>query len=273
MKESSNPLVTVVVPCYNSAKYIIETVDSIKAQTYKNIEIVLVDDKSTDNTLDIIKNIQNIIVIENTYNKGVNQSLNDALSYCNGKYLIIFGHDDVMMESRIEKQVYFMETNECLASFGNSYFIYGDLKSNVKISKNIYKSFIFNRCKNSFLLFALGLSYNSNSAIFKKDIVVEVGGYEIWFPNYDESYLFYKVALQGQIYYQDEVLSFYRKHNDSLTAKLVTRIDKLETFNKYNQYFLNNYQFKKLFFYKKLFTSSYYIKKTYLMLKKIFKVW
>ena len=255
------PLVSILISTYNGEKYIEETIFSIKQQTYSNIEIIVVDDKSTDDTLCLLEKLENIIVLKNLTNKGLNKSLNDSLPSCNGKYIIFFGHDDLMLPKRIEKQVSFMEKNRCLASFGNSYYMFENERSEKIIITNNFKSLLFNRIKNTFFLFMLDLQFNSNSMIVQRQIVEEVKGFETWFRNYGESYLYYKIALHGQIMYQDEVLSYYRKHNRNMTLELnekkVSKNNKINVMNT----FYKNYQFKNKFFYRSIMNITITLKK------------
>ncbi|MGB9499921.1 MAG: glycosyltransferase family 2 protein [Dissulfuribacterales bacterium] len=246
----NNPLVTILISTYNGERYIRETIESLKKQTYSNLEIIIVDDKSTDKTIDVLETIDGIIIVKNKINKGLNKSVNDALKYCKGKYLVLFGHDDIMLPDRIKKQVDFMESHNCLASFGNSYYMYGDLKSTDLLVKNLFKALLFNKIKNTFLLFMLDLQYNSNSMIARLDAVKKVNGFETWFKNIGESYLYYKIALVGQIMYQDEVLSYYRKHDSNMTyIELSSRKESYKTKIKILEMFFRNYNFRNKRFY------------------------
>lgn len=85
-------LVSIIIPCYNQGKYITEVIMSAENQTYKDIEIVFIDDCSTDNSLDIVnefsKKFNNIIVLENDTNSGVVESRNRAINAARGFYIL-----------------------------------------------------------------------------------------------------------------------------------------------------------------------------------------
>lgn len=111
----NNPLVTIVAICYNHEDYCIQTLESIKNQTYKNWELYIVDDFSTDESAKKInhwindnKNI-NPIFISNTYNQGICSSLNKTIPLAIGKYIALIACDDIMLNDRIHKQVYDLE--------------------------------------------------------------------------------------------------------------------------------------------------------------------
>ena len=105
------PLVSVVMPAYNSEIYIAEAITSILKQSYTNIELIIVNDASTDGTMSIIKSFSDsrIRVLSNEKNSGVSFSLNRAIDCSQGKYIARMDADDVAFPDRIEKQVAFME--------------------------------------------------------------------------------------------------------------------------------------------------------------------
>ena len=111
----NNPLVSVIIPCYNAEKYVEEAVRSIMTQRYKNIEILVTEDCSTDNTLKILKNLEKedsrIKVIQNKKNLKIVKSLNNMINIAQGKYIARMDADDISLPERIEKQVRFMEEN------------------------------------------------------------------------------------------------------------------------------------------------------------------
>lgn len=123
-----DPLVSVIIPVHNAEKYIRDSILSILEQTYKNIELVIIDDASTDNSLNIINEINDdrIIVIKNETNLKQSMTRNKGLALAKGKYIANMDADDVCKKNRILKQVEFMERNTdidvCgafLRAFGN----------------------------------------------------------------------------------------------------------------------------------------------------------
>jgi len=108
------PLVTVGILSYNYADYVLDTLDSVYTQTYPNIEFFIVDDGSTDESVELIKqwvedNSVKCTLIVHHANKGRNTAINTILEKSAGKYMIIFASDDEMNPRRIEEQVKLME--------------------------------------------------------------------------------------------------------------------------------------------------------------------
>lgn len=108
----SNPLVTVLLPVYNRP-IVIKTIDSILRQTYTNFELLIIDNASTDNTVEEIKKIRDkrINLVVNEENKGQTYSLNRGLELATGKYIARIDSDDIALPARLEKQVAFLESN------------------------------------------------------------------------------------------------------------------------------------------------------------------
>lgn len=104
-KELSTPLVSVIVTAYNMSKYITNTIHSIKAQTYKNIELVVVEDCSTDNTLEIIKQFDDIHIVQNEKNVGAGMSRRIGIDASKGDFIILIDGDDWITSNFIEALV------------------------------------------------------------------------------------------------------------------------------------------------------------------------
>ena len=105
------PLVSVLMPVYNSKNYIEESINSILSQTYKNIEIILINDGCNDGTEIILKAFSKShsnIKLYNQDNIGYCNSINNGIQYCSGEYIARMDADDIMIFNRIEKQVNYL---------------------------------------------------------------------------------------------------------------------------------------------------------------------
>lgn len=109
------PLVSIVIPTYNSEKYILETIESVKKQTYKNWELIVIDDCSKDKTQEILessKEEKKIKVINLNKNSGAGIVRNIGIKEAKGKYIAFLDSDDIWNEKKLEKQINFMEENK-----------------------------------------------------------------------------------------------------------------------------------------------------------------
>lgn len=118
-----NPLASVVIPVHNGERYIKEALESCLNQTYDNFEILIVDDKSEDGTLGILKEFESrdrrVKVFAVEKQDGLGNVINIGIRASKGKYIVRMDADDVMCSDRIEKQVKYLEENpECVAIGG-----------------------------------------------------------------------------------------------------------------------------------------------------------
>lgn len=109
------PLVSVIIPVHNVEQYITDSLSSIQNQSYKNLEIIVIDDGSTDNTYSIIseiaKNDKRINIYKNEANIGIAKTLNKAIDLSKGDYILRMDGDDVSALDRVEKKLEFLTNN------------------------------------------------------------------------------------------------------------------------------------------------------------------
>jgi len=109
---SEYPLVSVILPVYNGAKYLRESIECILNQTYKNFEFIIINDGSKDNSEEIIKSFADSrIKYTSQPNQGLAATLNNAIALSSGTYIARQDQDDISLPERFEKQVKFLETN------------------------------------------------------------------------------------------------------------------------------------------------------------------
>jgi len=109
------PLVTIGLSSYNYAHYILDSLNSLISQTYPLIELIIIDDCSTDNSVEIIntwikENNINCTFIIHKQNRGISKTLNEMVKLSKGKYFVMFASDDIMLPERVERQVDILET-------------------------------------------------------------------------------------------------------------------------------------------------------------------
>jgi glycosyltransferase involved in cell wall biosynthesis len=180
-----NPLVTIGVLSYNNAKYILECLESIKNQTYSPIELIINDDFSDDNSVDLIdkwlkQNNLNTLFIKSNKNRGITKSSNKIISNISGEYFCLIGSDDLMTINRIELCVDKFQKIENDYGFIYSDMHYIDEESNqLEMNWNhpffkgyCYKEYFFNK----FRMPAPTLFYRSrifNDLLFDSTLIAE----------------------------------------------------------------------------------------------------
>lgn len=115
------PMATVMVAVYNAAQYLRETIESVLAQDFKDFELLLLDDGSVDNSVDIINSFTDprIVLVQHKNNLGVVDNGNCGFGLAKGKYIFLLGHDDLCRSNRLSKQIAFMEENPAIGICGS----------------------------------------------------------------------------------------------------------------------------------------------------------
>ena len=186
----SNPKVTILLSVYNGEKHLSESIDSLLFQTYKNIEILIIDDNSNDATFDICKKYEesfnNIKVFKNLKNLGLTKSLNFLIEHSSGTYLARQDADDISEVTRIEKQIKFMNKYKLDACTTRAYVM---KQNKVTPNKSVYmpKKLVM-RFKNPFI---------HGSLMIKKTSILEVGKYNEKFYYSQDYKLMYDLIEKG----------------------------------------------------------------------------
>ncbi len=136
---SDIPKVSILVPVFNVERFVAEAIDSIKNQSYRNWEAVIVDDGSTDSTLAVVQssiiNDPRFILVVNPKNLGLVDSLNVGLKYCSGDYIARFDGDDIMLPSKLEIQADFLDKNPDVSLVGSDVFTISETGVQLGISR------------------------------------------------------------------------------------------------------------------------------------------
>lgn len=199
-----NELVSIIMPSYNTADYISESIKSVQAQTYTNWELIIVDDCSTDNTDEVVGAFlgdQRIRYLKNKKNSGAAVSRNRALREAKGRWIAFLDSDDLWVPEKLEKQIGFMKKN----GYSFSYTNYEEIdmagqKTGVKITgpKKITKTGMFNYCWPG----CLTVMYDAAAiGLIQITDIKKNNDYAMWL----------KVCKKADCYLLDEYLAEYRK--------------------------------------------------------------
>ncbi|MGV6860144.1 MAG: glycosyltransferase family 2 protein [Putridiphycobacter sp.] len=200
-------MVTVLIPNYNNEPYLIDCLNSILNQSYQKFDILIVDDGSTDKSLDIIKGFSDkrINLIQKKENSGIIDTLNIGLKHIQSKYIVRMDADDLMSPNRIEKLVHFMEENPEIGVCGSGIQQFG-LSDQVIIYERNPKQ---NKAN---LLFHHSVGHASviyRNNILKSNSILYSQGY-----NYIEDYkIFYDLSKVTNITSIPDVLYYYRRED------------------------------------------------------------
>lgn len=249
----TNKMVSIVIPSYNHEKYIIDCLESIKAQSYKNIEIIIGDDCSSDNTFEVAKewvdnNKERFVrtrVIRNKENKGITKNSNYLISLCEGDYIKDMASDDILDSEAISNMVHCFEIHDDVdVVFGNGKVVNEETTYPVN-RENIISDIYQNKLVIEMDFFDALYRRNfiaAPAAMFRKETFVKYGYYDESLCLEDREY-FLRVALKGKIQFCDRNIVFYRRGQESASNYKRNKegIAKFRRFYKDEEKILNKY--------------------------------
>lgn len=221
---NNTPLVSIPVITYNSSEYIIGGLESIKSQTYKNIEIVISDDCSTDDTVDICNKwieenrlyFKRAILVTTEKNKGVAGNLNRAIRECKGEWIKPLSGDDKFLPYTIERYVAFLSQNtSCNIAFAKLQICCEDPAIVSKVERyfeKMYYSKIKIKDQKKQKYFNLQkLFVPGPGLIYKKSLWEKVGGFDEKYPFCEEDPFMLKVFDEKEIVFfiNEELYAYY----------------------------------------------------------------
>lgn len=202
-------LISIIMPVYNAAPFLKEAVESILNQSFRDFELIVVDDASTDASLEILLSYDDprIVVLKNVMNIGNYPSRNKGMSVAKGKYICVMDADDMAMPDRLDVQFRFLETHPDILACGSAYRIMGDNRIHTCLQdyESVRKALLVNNC------------FLHPSIFFRAEVLNKTGLYDeryVYASDYD---FICKMALIGPVVNLSEVLMQYRWHPGQIT--------------------------------------------------------
>jgi alpha-1,3-rhamnosyltransferase len=258
-KQYINPLVSIIVVTYNSSKFVLDTLESAKNQSYKNIELIVTDDCSPDNTVEICRNwievnkqrFVNIELITVAKNTGIAANCNRGIGKAKGKWLKFIAGDDILLENCIEDNVLFVNSNpdaKFVSSNIRSFGTKGNIIENIiTLYDGFKKHYLKKSAKEQLKLYArLPVFLNSPTFFINKETVISIDCFDEQFRIYDDMCLIYRFNSNNiRMYYLDMLTVKYRIHEDAVSRTKNGSIEELRNkeqiliFLKYRKQHLN----------------------------------
>jgi len=218
----SLPVVSVVMSCYNSEKYVGDAIDSIVQQSYSNLEFLIVDDGSSDETLNIIQSYDDKrIKVITRENRGLIYSRNQAIESSTGSYIAIMDADDISRSDRLAKQVEFMEKNLHISACGGAISQFNETGSIKTVQKPTEHS--------DLVYYSLHRTPISHpAAMIRKSILDEHNlSYNRHYPCSMDCKLWFDILQVGQLANLTDTLTDYRISQNQISTSRRTEQKKL----------------------------------------------
>lgn len=210
----NHPKVSVIIPAYNAAKFISSTIESVLQQTFTEIELIIINDGSTDDTEHIalkFTELDNRVRVISVENSGVSAARNTGMSAAKGEYLALLDADDLMSPTSIEERLQRFKEDD----FG---LVHCDLKIIDEHGKPTgeIKSGLEGRVLDDLLAWKRTVIPTPSSVIFKKSVFEQIGGFEVQLSNNADQEFFYRVAAKFNIGRVQKPLGMYRVHQHQM---------------------------------------------------------
>lgn len=217
--------VSVIIPVYNGSKYIVETLMSCANQTHQNLEILIINDCSTDDSKILIEKFiatdNRFHLINNQHNLGIVGNINKGIDLSTGDFIIALGHDDILLPQHISTMLQEIQDADSLI-YCNADLIDGDGKvMGVQMNEQQNQRNIDERKYR----FMLGNTINSCGLMFRRSFAMKVGKWTVLadFPHYGEWLFWIKLLTVGNIRYTKTIRSQYRRHQTNITNTFVDK--------------------------------------------------
>ncbi|GAL83784.1 hypothetical protein MYP_1012 [Sporocytophaga myxococcoides] len=221
----NNPVISVIIPCFNYGQYLTEAVESVLIQSETNWECIIVNDGSTDLTEEIAIHLteidQRIKYFAQT-NKGPSAARNLGLSKASGKYIQFLDADDILSKDKLRHHADILNKHEEID------LVYGDVKVfHTSIKENGVRDFKYftRQLSGNKMTIIKELVMDSmfliNTAFFRKSLLEKAGDFHNYITRHEDWHLWLRCAMKGAYYYYDSKESgrvWVRAHEDSLTG-------------------------------------------------------
>jgi glycosyltransferase involved in cell wall biosynthesis len=215
------PFISVIIPAYNRSHCIAEALDSVLGQTYKNLELIVVDDGSTDDTQQVLARYEGRLTAPRTHHGGPSAARNTGIRAARGDYIAFLDSDDLWLPRKLELQVRFFEKNPAARICQTEeIWIRNGVRVNPMKKHKKYSGWIFRQC--------LPLCIVSPSAVMlHRSIFDRIGLFDETMPACEDYDLWLRIAPHYPIYLIDRPLIIKRGGHDDQQSRTVPMLDRL----------------------------------------------
>jgi glycosyltransferase involved in cell wall biosynthesis len=215
------PEISVIIPVFNAAPFLQESIESILNQTFSDFELIILNDKSTDESLEIIKRIQSkdnrVIIIDKEQNVGPANLRNEGINAAKGTFIALMDADDIAAPTRFEKQITVLKTNPEIGVCGTGFTFFGS-----KNNKTIKHSTNHDAIKVSFLY---SCNIGNPTVMFKKEVLGDLKFDNDYVPAEDYD-LWSRLLAKTHFYNIPESLLNYRQHDNNISKTKIDNVNR-----------------------------------------------
>jgi len=203
-------LVSVIIPTYNRKHVIMHAIQSVMNQTFKDFEIIVVDDGSTDETKAYLESLYLPITIISKENGGVSSARNEGIKKAQGKYIAFLDSDDSWLSEKLKAQIEYLESNPSISLVYTDEYI--EVNGELLPKTRFQRADVGDDIKNNFLLsgFVQRTPIHTSAVMVKKSVLDEVGCFNQTLKIHEDSELWNRISMKYKFGYIDVPLAIFR---------------------------------------------------------------
>ena len=236
------PVVSVIIPCYNQAKFLGEAIESVLKQNYRRLEVIVIDDGSTDGTAEVADRYSDVIRISQE-NRGLAAARNRGLSQSTGDYLVFLDADDRLLPEALAVGVRSLDTHpECAFVYGRSRWVSVDgapvpAPPQYSMGEEPYRSLLERNCV-----------WGCMTVMFRRSVLEAVSGFDASLASAEDSDLYLRIARKFPVYFHGTVVAEYRRHEANMSKNAAAMLRSvLRVLRSQQQYVKANRQYKQAY--------------------------
>lgn len=215
------PLISVIIPAYNAERTILETIKSVQNQTWSDFELIVINDGSTDRTLELVNSIQDKrLKVFSFQNGGVCVARNYGISYATGEFISFIDADDLWTLDKLEVQLDALKQHpEADVAYSWTYFFYEHTEEKIPghpafFAGNVYKGLL----KENFIA-------SGSNILVRREAINKVGNFDSTFPHCADWDFYLRLAAQSKFVLVPKHQIFYRQSTTSMTSTKINTIE------------------------------------------------
>ena len=208
------PLLTIIIPTFNRADFLKESIRSVLSQTFTDFELIVVDDGSTDHTRDVTLEFPKVRYVACTENSGVSHARNLGIGMAGGRYICFLDSDDLWTQNKLETQIRWMESHvDCQVCYTDEIWIRKGVRVNPMNKHRKYSGDIFPHCLPLCIV-------SPSSVLMRSSLFDEVGLFDEDLPVCEDYDLWLRISLKYPVHFIEEKLIVKQGgHEDQLSTK------------------------------------------------------
>jgi len=220
MSSSESTKVSIVIPCYNYGRYVVEAIDSVLGQTWKNIDLIVINDGSKDDSDVVIRGHHQkyggyrYISREN---RGLVPTLKQGLELAEGDYFSELSADDYLMPDSVERRLQFLRDHpECVAVFADEFIVEGDVSTGKRVMRDKHRRMF--SCKDQIPAILDGAFPLFPTGLIHRKTLLDAGGFDEDLKHYEDLDVPVRLCHAGNLGFLDEPVMYRREHGSNVSS-------------------------------------------------------